>query len=629
MSKRNYEKRIREEEEAAAHVFQDFLTSFQGVPSTPAKVFIKCGVINTDKSTNVTDLPKSQIYVPKPLIPSKNVSMKTAIECAKILKEADLSKNKNKEKPRSNLEILKEEIKQRQLKKEESCVPSSIYEVEGNDPFSTNLFIANLNPKMTEEQLMLLFGKFGALASVKIMWPRGEEKFRNYSNTNCGFVAFMSRKDAEKALLSLEYRDDMRLSWGKSVEIPSHPIYVPPRLTKSLLPPPFSGLPFNAQPTNFSVGMPNNYDELDLLLSTSVVKVTIPLDKKMLCLIHRMIEFVVHEGPLFEALIMMTEVNNPDFAFLFDYRSHLHSYYRWKLFSILNGDGQKMWRQKPFRMVKNGPIWIPPKPIDYTSGMPNDLVEDDEKTKNDLLSEAQCARLMDLIKNLNMSRDRIRTAMSFCINHIDALSDTLSVIFDSLKHSSTTPVKKIARLYLLSDIFCNCRKFRNIKFSEYESNVDFEEIFQSFRSTYVALGKVDKEHFKTKVLSVLTSWNNYRIFSVMFLEKLEGFFLELNDDEDFICDEPLDGASLLKRTSVNNKDVKIVQPNTDTNYFINSSWNRVDPKDLESQAMSTQKLYEMELSQKDGLFKEKNKHTKHKKESTLMVASKWDSDDDL
>lgn len=49
---------------------------------------------------------------------------------------------------------------------------------------------------------MELFGRFGPLASVKIMWPRtDEEKSRG---RNCGFVAFMNRKDGERALKHLK-----------------------------------------------------------------------------------------------------------------------------------------------------------------------------------------------------------------------------------------------------------------------------------------------------------------------------------------------------------------------------------------------------------------------------------------
>ena len=48
---------------------------------------------------------------------------------------------------------------------------------------------------------MELFGKYGPLASVKIMWPRTDEEKQR--GKMCGFVAFMTRKDAERALKSL------------------------------------------------------------------------------------------------------------------------------------------------------------------------------------------------------------------------------------------------------------------------------------------------------------------------------------------------------------------------------------------------------------------------------------------
>jgi RNA recognition motif-containing protein len=82
------------------------------------------------------------------------------------------------------------------------------------------------------------------------MWPRtDEDKIRN---ANCGFVAFMTRRDAAEALKNLDAvmvnGHTMRLSWSKSIVIPTAPIYIPPELTDILIPPPPSGLPFNAQP---------------------------------------------------------------------------------------------------------------------------------------------------------------------------------------------------------------------------------------------------------------------------------------------------------------------------------------------------------------------------------------------
>lgn len=55
--------------------------------------------------------------------------------------------------------------------------------------------------QITEQRLMELFGRYGPLASIKIMWPRTDDE-RNRGR-NCGFVAFMNRKDGERALSAL------------------------------------------------------------------------------------------------------------------------------------------------------------------------------------------------------------------------------------------------------------------------------------------------------------------------------------------------------------------------------------------------------------------------------------------
>lgn len=136
---------------------------------------------------------------------------------------------------------------------------------------------------------MEVFGRYGPLASIKIMWPRSdEEKARG---RNCGFVAYMSRKDGERALRSLNGKDvlgyEMKLGWGKSVIIPPIPIYVPPTLLELSMPPPPSGLPFNAQPApRDKEVMPKTADELNQILARSIVKVVIPTDRFVVLLIY-------------------------------------------------------------------------------------------------------------------------------------------------------------------------------------------------------------------------------------------------------------------------------------------------------------------------------------------------------
>ena len=49
------------------------------------------------------------------------------------------------------------------------------------------------------------------------------------------------------------------------------------------------------------------------VLLLSLVKVVIPTDLELLRIVHRMIEFVIREGPMFEAMIMNREISNPLF----------------------------------------------------------------------------------------------------------------------------------------------------------------------------------------------------------------------------------------------------------------------------------------------------------------------------
>lgn len=184
-------------------------------------------------------------------------------------------KRKKRRRKKSNLELFKEELKIIQeereeryklkgalkdnLKKGDSDLQirladdyryPSLGSFDTGDPNTTNLYLGNLNPKMTEQELCEIFGRYGPLASVKIMWPRSQEERQR--KRNCGFVAYMNRKDGERAIKHLSGQEvmgfEMKMGWGKAVPIPPHPVYIPPAMVELTLPPPPSGLPFNAQP---------------------------------------------------------------------------------------------------------------------------------------------------------------------------------------------------------------------------------------------------------------------------------------------------------------------------------------------------------------------------------------------
>lgn len=73
--------------------------------------------------------------------------------------------------------------------------------------------------QMNEEMLCKEFGKYGPLASVKIMWPRTDEERCRTSNR--AFVAFMTRKDAERALAALDGTVDLHTAVADSINYPT------------------------------------------------------------------------------------------------------------------------------------------------------------------------------------------------------------------------------------------------------------------------------------------------------------------------------------------------------------------------------------------------------------------------
>ena len=263
-----------------------------------------------------------------------------------------------------------------------------------------------------------MFGSYGPLASVKIMYPRTDEE--RARGKNCGFVAYMSRADGERAMAAMlgkeYYNMEMRMSWGKPVGLPLQPFYIPPALIKYMSPPPQSGLPFNCQPSGrdakrwglqaISNSNPRPCElpedskgkkKFGKMLMDAVIKVVIPTDRTQLCLINRVVEFVVREGPIFEATIMNRELNNPMFKFLFENQSPEHIYYRWRLYSVLQGDTKDNWNRDDFRMFKGGSIWRPPVPNLFTSGMPRELLDENGASVDPDLEKAMEAEMEDEI----------------------------------------------------------------------------------------------------------------------------------------------------------------------------------------------------------------------------------------
>ncbi|XP_073435211.1 U2 snRNP-associated SURP motif-containing protein isoform X4 [Dendrobates tinctorius] len=697
LSKKEQEElKKKEDEKAAAEIYEEFLAAFEGGDASKVKTFVRGGIVNPTKEEQELDEKKGKLYKPSSRF-SEPKPQQAPIERPppQILlmepRKPPLKKGE-KEKKKSNLELFKEELKQIQEERDErhktkgrtSRFEPPQTDGEGQrrpadpqsrrnrtsgalddyapgshdvgDPSTTNLYLGNINPQMNEEMLCQEFGRFGPLASVKIMWPRTDEE--RARERNCGFVAFINRRDAERALKNLNGKMvmsfEMKLGWGKAVPIPPHPIYIPPSMMEHTLPPPPSGLPFNAQPrerlknpTAPMLPPPKNKEDFEKTLSQAIVKVVIPTERNLLALIHRMIEFVVREGPMFEAMIMNRELNNPMFRFLFENQTPAHVYYRWKLYSILQGDSPTKWKTEDFRMFKNGSFWRPPPLNPYIHGMTEEQETEtfvEEPIKKGSLKEEQRDKLEEVLRGLTPRKNDIGEAMMFCLTHAEAAEEIVDCITESLSILKTPLPKKIARLYLVSDVLYNSSaKVANASYYRKFFENKLCQIFADLNAAYRAIqGHLQSENFKQRVMACFRAWEDWTIYPEPFLIKLQNIFLglvnieekepeELVDDLDGApIEEELDGAPLedvdgILIDSVALDDLDGVplksldddldglpldigddKKNEPIFKVAPSKWEAVDESELESQAVTTSK-WEM-FDQHDESDEEENQN---------------------
>ncbi|XP_066933290.1 U2 snRNP-associated SURP motif-containing protein-like isoform X1 [Clytia hemisphaerica] len=612
------QKKKAEEAETAA-VLNEYLADFQ-TGAAGGKTFVRSGTVNPGKG-EVPTMDSGKVYKPKSKMQQLAEEFRKSKEITNEYKLTKDLKKKAQDKKKSNLELFKEELQQSQKERDirrklrtgdlsgiseevlNSLPPAFFNDKAGEDEFSyqygeggsrdtgdpstTNLFVSNINPLLNEEQMCKIFGRYGPLASVKIMWPRtDEEKSRN---RNCGFVAFMTRKDGERALDDLEGKYvmdfEMKLGWGKNVPIPPQPIYVHPSQSHIVRPPKQSGLPFNCQ---LPYKQRKENLPFDGNLEITVVKVVIPTERNIVSIINRMVEFVVREGPMFEAMIMNREIANPMYRFLFDNKSNEHVYYRWRLFAMLQGDTTHKWNQKCFRMYVGGSIWQPPSSNPYgsqvsSSGMtasaalatastaivhgnvkvneePNPeslaakknmllkhlLKEEKEETdakqppkEKKALSDRNRDKLEDFLRTITTDRTKVGELMFWCIDHAECCEEIVECICESLSILETPIPLKIARLFLVSDILSNSTaKVHNASAYRKVFQIELLEMMENMHKALATCStKSQTEKFRKQVLACLAAWQDWSLYPPGFLINLQNVFVGISTAQDIKDEE--------------------------------------------------------------------------------------------
>jgi len=390
-----------------------------------------------------------------------------------------------------------------QEKKQDDKVPVS----------STNLVIKFLAPELDENVILHEFGRFGPIASVKIMWPRDEEQRKRGWNT--GFVAFMNVDDASKALREMGgaifHNHRLSMTWGDPITLPEVPIWPHP-----------GGLMANPEETRERAqdGPPSK--EKVHGIGPDII-VNLPEDSRSRFVIDAMAVFVARDGFEFEQAIMENEKENKDFLFLFDYTSAEHIYYRWRVWSLSNGDSLSDWRVEPFLMYKDSSLWIPP---------PTSLFITHENSGRSELGERPLDAggkdyLFQILGSLTSERRCISNAMIFIIENADSCVEISSSIIELITSKHTTTQKKLDLLHLISDVLYNTSApIRNA--SQYRTTIQesLPEIFESLQEVYAnASSRMMQETIRKHVLRVLRIWREWHMFHDEFLNSLQCQFI--------------------------------------------------------------------------------------------------------
>ncbi|KAG0380626.1 U2 snRNP-associated SURP domain-containing protein [Mortierella sp. AD032] len=414
-----------------------------------------------------------------------------------------------------------EAIKKAQAEREERAINNPGRPVAGDykigsrdtgDPSTSNLYVGNLHPTVNEELLCMEFGIYGPIASVKVMWPRTQEEIDR--NCNIGFVNFMERADAAVALKEMEGKEitgfPVKLGWSKAAPIPSTPLFVhkdykaPPRAAKITV-------------------------RKSIPPSSTDIIVSKPTDPKTLVVIHRVVEKVLINGSDFEEILIEKELRNPSFTFLVNVKSPEHIYYRWKLFSMKQGDTVMRWRTEPFKMVGGGPNWFPPL-MTFT----DEIIEEDQRLLEahedefekaivrGTLSRGERGFFEAQLRMITSQRRSIGRAMLFCIQHADAADEIVEILVESMVLSTTPQPVRMARLYLISDILHNSSiSLPNVWKLRSALEVKLPIMFEGLNAIYRQIdARMKAEQFRRQITGVLGVWENWIVFPQHYIAHL-------------------------------------------------------------------------------------------------------------
>ncbi|KAI9216123.1 hypothetical protein BC828DRAFT_394202 [Blastocladiella britannica] len=396
---------------------------------------------------------------------------------------------------------------------------------------STNIYVGNLSPVLDEETLCATFATFGPIASVKIMWPRTkEEQSRGHHS---GFVCFMDRPCAQRAFQTLQGQSllgfTLRMEWGKPVVLPDHPFHVSPEWLNQQ-----QELQQQRQQEELQ-----RHREHGLGALADDILVTVPDEPVVRLLIHQTVERVLKWGHAFEQHLVAQARGNIAWLFLTDTRHPDHHYYKWRCWSLANGDTTTKWRTRPLYMVADGPRWTPPPCLEADDVTMQALPDSDDDVAADVGLRTASVRLIRRIRALCNSpsmtspnsrppRALVARIMSLAMRASECAVDVAAELASLATRANGSPGWRMNMLLVIHDVATNAPtaaisgawRYRDALMTE------LPRVFASLRETYLEMRGSDgdrwaAEGWRSDVLAIIAWWRAEMVFSREFCSEIE------------------------------------------------------------------------------------------------------------
>lgn len=396
-----------------------------------------------------------------------------------------------------------------------------------------------------------------------------------------GFVCFYDRSDAEDAMEACCEVDSfgngrrLMLRWGKNVirEKQRQVQHPPPK------PQGEGGVMKQSDQTSIEAPRENeqrHHHNTSGLLQTDRteeslngrprIQVEIPPNPRRARFISLVASFVAKDGTDLEQALLNDARNgaiNHDMQFLTfrpQQNNKEHIFYKWRVYSYVQGDGDCRWRTKPFVMMSTAQgdccLWVPP-PMDLEAARQEAAAlqrqkEEEEKRREERRRRQRCTGPQDrkakqfqqqqrplsqmeldefhslTRKKLCASREAIAAAMSFCFEKCAVAASQICQLLRELLVETARGVSvesRIARLFLLSDILFNSQQpgVRNAFYFRDAIEQWAPEVFASLGCDRLS-SRVTHHRIQKAVSATLAAWTNWSVYNPNFLDELQAKF---------------------------------------------------------------------------------------------------------